>query len=104
MEGSHHRRVVHRRRTLASRRLYLTQRTTSSIKRPSRSQGNGVARGRGGPMSPYAATRMEPRFRSITFSTALPDPIPATDYILESPSKCPNCRREILEKTLIEPA
>ena len=27
-----------------------------------------------------------------------------TDYILESPAKCPNCRREILEKTLIEPA
>ncbi len=27
-----------------------------------------------------------------------------TDYILESPGKCPNCRREILEKTLIEPA
>jgi uncharacterized protein with PIN domain len=27
-----------------------------------------------------------------------------TDYILEEPAKCPNCRREILEKTLIEPA
>ena len=27
-----------------------------------------------------------------------------TDYILEQPAKCPNCRREILEKTLIEPA
>ena len=27
-----------------------------------------------------------------------------TDYILELPAKCPNCRREILEKTLIEPA
>jgi uncharacterized protein with PIN domain len=26
-----------------------------------------------------------------------------TDYILEQ-AKCPNCRREILEKTLIEPA
>ena len=26
-----------------------------------------------------------------------------TDYILESAAKCPNCRREILEKTLIEP-
>jgi hypothetical protein len=26
-----------------------------------------------------------------------------TDYILESPARCPNCRREILEKTLIEP-
>jgi hypothetical protein len=28
----------------------------------------------------------------------------ATDYILESPAKCPNCRRDIVEKTLIEPA
>ena len=27
-----------------------------------------------------------------------------TDYILESPAKCPNCRREIREKRLIEPA
>jgi hypothetical protein len=26
-----------------------------------------------------------------------------TDYILETPAKCPQCRREILEKTLIEP-
>jgi len=26
-----------------------------------------------------------------------------TDYILEEPAKCPNCRGEILEKTLIEP-
>jgi uncharacterized protein with PIN domain len=25
-----------------------------------------------------------------------------TDYILEQPAKCPNCRREILEKTLVE--
>jgi hypothetical protein len=27
-----------------------------------------------------------------------------TDYILEMPAKCPDCRREILEKTLVEPA
>ena len=27
----------------------------------------------------------------------------ATDYILEEPAKCPNCRREVLEKTLVEP-
>jgi len=27
-----------------------------------------------------------------------------TDYILEEPLKCPQCRREILEKTLVEPA
>jgi len=26
-----------------------------------------------------------------------------TDYILEESAKCPNCRREILEKTLVEP-
>jgi len=26
-----------------------------------------------------------------------------TDYILESPAKCPNCWRNILEKTLVEP-
>src|SRR5262245_43893997 len=26
-----------------------------------------------------------------------------TDYILECPGKCPNCRSEILEKTLVEP-
>jgi hypothetical protein len=26
-----------------------------------------------------------------------------TDYILEAPAKCPNCHREIREKTLIEP-
>jgi hypothetical protein len=25
-----------------------------------------------------------------------------TDYILEQPAKCPNCKREILEKTLVE--
>jgi len=27
-----------------------------------------------------------------------------TDYVLEQPAKCPNCKREILEKTLVEPA
>jgi hypothetical protein len=26
-----------------------------------------------------------------------------THYILESPAKCTNCRREVLEKTLVEP-
>jgi hypothetical protein len=26
-----------------------------------------------------------------------------TDYIIEAPAKCPNCRRSIFEKTLIEP-
>jgi len=27
----------------------------------------------------------------------------AMDYILEQPARCPNCRREIVEKTLVEP-
>ena len=27
-----------------------------------------------------------------------------TDYILEMPAKCPDCRRDVVEKTLIEPA
>src|SRR5262249_8935970 len=27
-----------------------------------------------------------------------------TDYLLERPAKCPNCRRDILEKTLVEAA
>jgi len=26
-----------------------------------------------------------------------------TDYILEAPAKCPNCGRQIREKTLVEP-
>jgi hypothetical protein len=26
-----------------------------------------------------------------------------TDYILEVPAKCPNCKRQIFEKTLVEP-
>jgi hypothetical protein len=26
-----------------------------------------------------------------------------TDYILEEPAKCPNCRHEVLEKMLVEP-
>jgi len=25
-----------------------------------------------------------------------------TDYVLESPAKCPNCRHDILEKTLVD--
>jgi len=25
-----------------------------------------------------------------------------TDYVFEGPAKCPNCHREILEKTLVE--
>ena len=25
-----------------------------------------------------------------------------TDYLLENPAKCPNCRRKVFEKTLIE--
>jgi len=26
-----------------------------------------------------------------------------TDYVLEEPAKCPNCKREVLEKTLVDP-
>lgn len=26
-----------------------------------------------------------------------------TDYIMETPAHCPNCRRAIFEKTLVEP-
>ena len=26
-----------------------------------------------------------------------------TDYVLEQPAECPNCRRDVLEKTLVEP-
>jgi len=32
------------------------------------------------------------------------DPSVMTDYVLEQPVECPNCRREILGTTLIEPA
>ena len=42
-------------------------------------------------------------FDNILDRVTGPDPS-VTDYILEEPAKCPNCRREILEKTLIEPA
>jgi hypothetical protein len=27
-----------------------------------------------------------------------------TDYLLEAPAKCPNCRRDLFENTLVEPA
>ena len=27
-----------------------------------------------------------------------------TDYLLERPAGCPNCHRDVLEKTLVEPA
>ena len=27
-----------------------------------------------------------------------------TDYTLEEPAKCPNCRHDVLEKTLVEPS
>jgi hypothetical protein len=27
-----------------------------------------------------------------------------TDYVLETPAKCPNCRRDIINKLFIEPA
>src|SRR5262249_14887763 len=44
-----------------------------------------------------------PPFDNILDRVTGSDPS-VTDYILEAPAKCPNCRREILEKTLVEPA
>jgi len=41
-------------------------------------------------------------FDSILDRVTGSDPC-VTDYVLEAPTKCPNCLREILEKTLIEP-
>jgi len=48
-----------------------------------------------------------PRCPEIPFGSVLDqitgsDPS-VTDYIFEQPAKCPRCRREILEKTLVEP-
>ena len=48
-----------------------------------------------------------PEFAEIPFDNILDratgsDPS-VTDYILEQPAKCPNCRRDILGKTLVEP-
>jgi len=56
------------------------------------------------PMSPYAAIRKALRspFDNILDRVTGSDPS-VTDYVLEQPAKCPNCKREILEKTLIEP-
>jgi hypothetical protein len=39
---------------------------------------------------------------SFTEGFPLSDPS-VTDYVLEEPAECPNCRREIVEKILIEP-
>jgi hypothetical protein len=51
-----------------------------------------------------SATRKMPRFRSIGFSTAFTgSDSSVTDYLLEVPAKCPYCRQDIKEKTLIEP-
>ena len=41
-------------------------------------------------------------FNAILDSVTGSDPS-VTDYILEQPAKCPHCRREVLEKTLVEP-
>ena len=41
-------------------------------------------------------------FDCILDSITASDPS-VTEYILEEPAKCPHCRHEILEKTLIEP-
>jgi hypothetical protein len=40
-------------------------------------------------------------FDNVLYRVTGSDPS-LTDYILEEPAKCPNCRREILEKTLVK--
>jgi hypothetical protein len=42
-------------------------------------------------------------FGAIAFDRVTGSDPSVTDYILEARAKCPNCKREILEKTLIEP-
>jgi hypothetical protein len=46
--------------------------------------------------------RAEIPFDNILDRVTGSDPT-VTDYILQESAKCPNCRREILEKTLVEP-
>jgi uncharacterized protein with PIN domain len=41
-------------------------------------------------------------FESVLDRVTGADPC-VTDYILEHPARCPYCRRDILEKTLVEP-
>jgi hypothetical protein len=46
-----------------------------------------------------------PKFLSITILDRLTGSDPSvSDYILEDAAKCPNCRHDVLEKTLVEPA
>jgi hypothetical protein len=42
-------------------------------------------------------------FENVLDRVICADPT-VTDYLLEAPAKCPYCRSEIFEKTLIEPA
>jgi len=44
----------------------------------------------------------EIRFDNILDRITGSDPS-VKDYILEAPAKCPNCKRDIMEKTLVEP-
>jgi hypothetical protein len=55
-----------------------------------------------------ACERCRPNDAEIPFDVIL-DHVTAsdpsvTDYILQEPAKCPKCKREILEKTLVVPA
>jgi hypothetical protein len=44
-------------------------------------------------------------FRTDTLPDRITGADPSvTDYIVEQPAKSPNCRRDILEKTLVEAA
>src|SRR5262245_45881258 len=56
----------------------------------------------GGNITPSTSTRQDLKAGGTTRQTFRSDPS-VTDYILEEPARCPNCRREILEKALVEP-
>ena len=52
----------------------------------------------------HTAILKAPKFRSINILDRVTDSDPSvTDYLLKSRSKSPTCKRDILEKTLVEP-
>jgi len=51
--------------------------------------------------------RCNPKSAEISFDYILDQLTgadPVTDYLLELPARCPNCRRKVLQETLIESA
>lgn len=46
----------------------------------------------------------QPEDQTIILNRVTDSDASVTDYILENAAKCPNCCRETLEKTLVEPA